>query len=44
MELQLAFSGLMNRFRRIEILDEKLSWRESNFRGLHTLNVRLTPA
>jgi cytochrome P450 len=44
MELALAFAGLLNRFRRIEILDETLHWRESNFRGLHALNVRLTPA
>ncbi|MDF2704687.1 MAG: cytochrome [Nonomuraea muscovyensis] len=44
MELQLAYQGLLSRFSKIEVLDEELKWRESNFRGLHELNVRLTPA
>lgn len=44
MELRLAYAGLMKRFSRIEVLDDPLRWRESNFRGLHELNVRLTPA
>lgn len=42
MELRLAYAGLLSRFSRIEVLDEPLRWRESNFRGLHELNVRLT--
>lgn len=44
MELRLAFDGLMRRFRRIDVLDEQLNWRESNFRGLHSLRVNMVPA
>lgn len=44
MELRLAYAGLLSRFSRIEVLDDPLRWRESNFRGLHELNVALTPA
>jgi cytochrome P450 len=44
MELQLAFGGLVQRFREITILDQELAWRESNFRGLHSLQVKLVPA
>jgi cytochrome P450 len=43
-ELQLAFSGLLDRFREIEVVDDPLKWRASNFRGLHSLNVHLVPA
>lgn len=44
MQLTEFFPALVDRFEKIEILDEELDWSTVvGFRGLHTLNVRVTP-
>jgi cytochrome P450 len=44
LELQTAFDSLLTRFSRIEVVDNPLKWRRSNFRGLQSLQTHLVPA
>jgi pimeloyl-[acyl-carrier protein] synthase len=44
MELEMSFSAIVERFERVEILDDELDWNNSIvLRGMHSFNVKFHP-